>query len=427
MRARFSERPASVERSRRFMAILGLSGVLAALVLVVIGFNAPNSIPGRSYYTIQAAFTNADNLTAHYQVKANGKLVGQVLHPRVEGDVAVVDLQLDPSVKPLLSDTRIEVRPRSPVGVRYVDLIPGTRGKPLADGGRIPASQTLATRQLDELLGTFDPETRANTQLFLRGLATGFAGRGDDLATALETAPRFLRNADRVLDTVADRTGAMRSLIRGSATAAGAADPVREDIATGFAPEAKALRPISARGASVRRTLDKAPGALATLRSGLPQVDPFVDQVRGLAAGIRPGLAAAPRAFTQTSALLLESRPGLKAAARTLRTAANAVPPTLNLLSVIRPVLPDLTSALTNATPIVQSLGRHGCDFITWGVHWSETLGFGNSGGGVLRFNITSAGPDSVYGTGDAAKVEFGHFSNAYPAPCTAGNESLGG
>lgn len=427
MRLRGRERPHSVQRSKRFMALLGASGVAAALGLVAIGFNAPNSIPGRSYYTVQAAFTHADNLTAHYQVRANGKLVGQVLHPRVERGVAVVDLQLDPTIKPLLSDTRIEVRPRSAVGVRYVDIRPGTRGRPIPDGGRVPASQTFSTRQLDEVLGTFDEETRVNTQLFLRGLGAGFTDRGDDLSTALEAAPGFLRNAQRVFRTVADREGAVRNFVHGASTATGAADPVRDEIATGFAPEARALRPISARATSVRSTLDKAPGTLSTLSSGLPQVDSFVDELRGIAIAIAPGLHVAPRSFDQASALLVEARPGLRAADKTLRTAARAVPPTLSLLSVIRPVLPNLEDALADATPIVRVLGLHGCDFVNWGVRWSSMMGFGNSAGGVLRFNLVSPGLDSVYGATDASKVAFGHDSVAYPAPCTAGKERVGG
>ena len=47
MKLRASQRPASVQRSRRFMTILGLCGLAAAVGLVAIGFNAPNSIPGR--------------------------------------------------------------------------------------------------------------------------------------------------------------------------------------------------------------------------------------------------------------------------------------------------------------------------------------------------------------------------------------------
>ena len=46
----------------------------------------------------------------------------------------MVDLLLDPALRPLRSDTRLRVRPRSPIGVRFVELSPGTHGRPLAEG-----------------------------------------------------------------------------------------------------------------------------------------------------------------------------------------------------------------------------------------------------------------------------------------------------
>jgi hypothetical protein len=40
-------RPASFTHGRPFMVSLGLAGVLAAVTLLYVGYNSPNSIPGR--------------------------------------------------------------------------------------------------------------------------------------------------------------------------------------------------------------------------------------------------------------------------------------------------------------------------------------------------------------------------------------------
>jgi ABC-type transporter Mla subunit MlaD len=412
-------------------------GVVGVFVLVFVGFKSPDAIPGRSYYNIKAKFKNADNLTGHYQVRDGGKLVGQVLNPRVENGEAIVDLQLDPSVKPLKSDTRIEVRPRSPVGVRYVDIKPGTRGADLPENGVIPASQTSSTVQLDTVLGTFDPDTRANAQRFFRELGTGFAGRGEDLNEAIGGAPQMLSAAgggagaaDTLqassgwLDAIADRQGGVRNLISGAGTLADASDPVRQQIADGFAPEAQALQPFTQERDAVHSTLEKAPGTFNTVSASLPEVDGLVEQVRGFARDVRPGLQAGPASFAQTSALLRESRPGLRAAERTLQTAGKAVQPTLNLLSTVRPVLPQIDSTLTNATPILKNLGAHGCDLNLFGTRWTSMMGYGNQDGAVLRFNLTF-GPESLYG--QTRKLTGSHPANAYPKPCEAGTEKVGG
>ena len=197
---------------------LGLFGLSAGLVLIGIGFNAPNSIPGRSYYTVQAEFANADNISNHGQVRLGGRIVGQVLNPRVEDGKAVLDLQIDPAYGPLPVDTTAEVRPRSAVGVRFVDLVAGRSSETIPSDGRIPASQTASTTTLDEVLGTFDPETQKRTQKFLTGLGTGLAGRGEDLNDTIAEAPETLRGVESVVGAIADRPGATRKLIRGAGT-----------------------------------------------------------------------------------------------------------------------------------------------------------------------------------------------------------------
>jgi virulence factor Mce-like protein len=425
MRGRFQERPASQERSRVFMIGLGLFGLLVGAVLVFVSFNAPNSIPGRSYYTIKAQFTAADNLTGHSQVRIGGKIVGQILHPRVEDGKAVVDLQMDPKYGPVKSSSTVEVRPRSAVGVRYVALTPGTTGTDLRDGGVIPASQTSATLPLDEVFAIFDPPTRARAQVLLRQLGTGFMGRGQDLNDAFATFPGFLKGTDSVLGAIADRTGATGNLIRGGAAAAGAADPVRVDIGEGFEPGARSLRPFSDEATALHATLEKAPGTLNTLTARLPQVDRLVDELNGFARNVRPVLQAAPGSLNETSALLSESRPGLRDTARTLHFAADATQPTLNLLGTVRPVLPDVDTTLVGTIPITNELGLYGCDIKRFGKSWTSMMQYGNGGGGTLRFNVTS--PDISSLAGAPSKQPIGQLSNAYPKPCEAGNEIPGG
>lgn len=408
------------------MIALGLLGLGMTLAFTAIGFNAPNSIPGRGYYTLEAEFVDADNIAPHAQVRLGGKIVGQVLNPRVDDGKAIVDLQIDPKYKPLKSDSIIEVRPRSAVGVRYVDIQSGPSGAPLPEGARVPASQTRATRALDEVLGTFDPKTRVRTQQFLRELGTGLAGRGEDLNEALGEAPRTLRGTEDVLGAVAGRTDAAGNLVRGAAVAATSAEPVREEIRLGFAPGAKALRPFSDSGGALQDTLDEAPPTLATVSGRLPTVSRLVDELEGLAENARPALRAGPGAFTQASALLREARPGLVDADTTLRRADDAVIPTLVLLDTIKPVLPQLESTLDNAKPVVQRLGAYGCDVLQWGRRWTDALTYGNSQGGYLRFNLMTPSPEAVTGLEGPLSSIGGLTQNrsSYPEPCVAGSET---
>ncbi len=216
-------------------------------------------------------------------MRLGGKIVGQVLNPRVDDGKAVVDLQIDPKYRPLKSDSTVEVRPRSAVGVRYVDIRPGRGAHRSPTARRSPRARRRPPGQLDEVLGTFDPETRVKAQQFLRELGKGMAGRGEDLNEAIGAAPDLLHGTEAVLGAIADRTDAAGNFIRGGAIAATSADPVRVQIRLGFEPEAKALRPFSDRGDELRSTLDKAPGTFTTMSSRLPSVDALVKETEGFA------------------------------------------------------------------------------------------------------------------------------------------------
>jgi virulence factor Mce-like protein len=418
-------RPASRTRGRLFLAALGAVGVACALALLAIGYLSPKGIPGRSYYNLHARFTNADNLTASYQVRIGGRLVGQVLDPKVRDGQADVRLQLNPAIAPLRSDSTLRVRPRSPVGVRFVELNPGTKGTPLKEGDTIPASQTSATVQLDEVLGALDADHRRKAATLLNELGKGFLGRGEDLNAAIGAAPPTLRNLAAVGGALNARTGAIEGFVSGSNAAAAAADPVRSDIGRGFEPEARALAPFAKEGDAIRSLLDVAPRDLSSVRVGLAQTTPFLHELERFAAEARPALASGRTAFADTSALLRESPPGLQAADKTLRLAQRAVKPTLALTSTIQPVLPLVDDTLTSSLPILGQLAPRDCDLRRFFDNWADTLAFGDGYSNYLRFNVEGS-LESVQGWTDNTKLP-GQFSSAYPAPCAPDHQKTTG
>jgi ABC-type transporter Mla subunit MlaD len=197
-RGRTRGRAAGKQRSRGFTLAVGFVCVAIALGMFYVGYHAPQSIPGRSYYTLHALMNNAANLEDHYDVRIGGLLAGQVLNTTVRNHLADVEFQLSSAFAPLRSDSRIEIRLRSAIGVRYVEIIPGTHGTPLPGGATIPASQTSSPVDLDQVLATFDPQTRARTRDLLGELGTGVAGQGQAVNNVLGSAPGFLSSLGSV-------------------------------------------------------------------------------------------------------------------------------------------------------------------------------------------------------------------------------------
>jgi ABC-type transporter Mla subunit MlaD len=400
---------------------VGIFGLLVAAALFWIGYNAPNSIPGRSYYDVKVEFPDADNITSHDQVRIAGKLVGQVLDLHPNHGLGEMTLQLQTDVRPLLSDTTARVRPRSPVGVRFIQLTPGTKGTPIPENGLIPATQTSAATELDVALDTLNPVARAHAQTLLNGLGLGLAGRGGDIAATLGASPAALKNTQAVTAAIAARTGALARLIVYSDGAANGADPVRQTIATGFQPENLALQPFYVAANGLTQTLNQAPTDLSSTRGSLVQSNPFLVSLTALSRDALPALRAAPNAFSQASILLEQAQPSLRNLNGTVQLLNRAVDPTLGLLNTVNPVLPNLDTAFSSSTPILSNLAPRGCDIHLFAGNWESMLGYGEADGNYLRFLIFGGNPQNVGGIPAKSATENIN-DNPYPAPCTVGN-----
>ena len=354
-------------------------------------------------------------------MRIGGELAGQVLNPQLYHHQARVELQLSSAFEPLLSDSRIAIRLRSAFGIRYVQIIPGRHGTRLPNGATIPASHSSSPVDLDQVMDTFDPETRARTREFLGELGTGVLGRGQDINETLGEAPGFLAKLGSVASAVNARPGAMHALISSTQAALAAFDPVRESLANGFQPEAQALQPFASERGSVEATLDQAPATLREAQTGLPRVTALVAQVRGLAIAATPTLTAAPAALKQTAALLHVAEPGLRNANATLHLAARAVSPTLTFLQTAQPALPPINSALADVLPTVQDVAPRACGLSDAFTGWSEVMKWGTPYDNFIRFTLTETG--SILAGQPKAPV----LSNPYPGPCVGSVGEAGG
>ena len=81
----------------------------------------------------------------------------------------------------------MRVRPRSALGLKYIDLTPGTsadeRCKPAP---RSRSSNSMKPIELDEFFSTFDEEFRDNQRGVLEGFGNALAGRGGHINHAID-------------------------------------------------------------------------------------------------------------------------------------------------------------------------------------------------------------------------------------------------
>lgn len=412
-------RPVGQQRGRVFMASVGVAGLLLAAVTFYIGYEAAYQVPGRGYYNLHARFKDANNLANHYEVRMGGVRVGQVLNPHAEHGIAVVDLKLSDKFKPLPADSKLQVRLRSAVGVRYLEVIPGHSKTGLPEGATIPVSQVEPSVALDQVLGTFDAKTRAATSTLLRELGNGVDGRGTDLNGVVHDTPRLLTDLRGISNAVTTRPGnAFGSFIHNGSAAVKGFDDARYDIVNGFQPQRQALQVFTDQKSGVQGTLDEAGPTLATARAQLPNIDRFVSQTADFATHARPLLAAAPSSLKRTTTLLKTSTQGLKDTRATLDLAKRAVDPTLGLLGSVRPALPATDTFLAQLNPQLQVVSPRYCDVGNTILSWGQFLNNGSSTETQIRFNFSAARPEvlggQAAGVGNDALIHRG----AYGGPC---------
>lgn len=415
-------KPESQQRSPVANVILGLIAIGALVGSVFLAVVAPNGIPGVPYYNVSVELKDAGTVSPHTMVQIAGQPVGQVKNPRTEGGRPVIDLQLRESVAPVLTDARVRVRPRTPVGEPYVELFPGTSGRPLPDGGRLPAAQTSAAVPLDRVLSTFDAATRKNFTGTIGELGQSVAGRGEGLNGTLGAAPGMLRDTASFTTRLGQEGAAIRGFLDNGAATTEALARVKQQLDDGPAPAAKFFQTVAGQRAALEATLDVAPGALAGLRSGLARVEPALENLGEFATAATPALRAAPGALRQANRMLASVPKASDPLDRTLRLAGDAVPTTLTLLRRLTPPLPLVDAALASLKPMFVELAPRRCDIVRMARNWENMFAFKEDKlGHVITLTAITPGVYSLGGFNDPNVTDLPPtYSDAYPAPCDA-------
>jgi phospholipid/cholesterol/gamma-HCH transport system substrate-binding protein len=165
--------------------------MIALVVILIATFLAfTKDIPFTRPFELKATFENSPPIQQGQAVRIAGVDVGKVskVEP-VGGDspAVTVTMKLDEEALPIHEDAEVKVRPRIFFeGNLFFDIRPGTaEADELESGETIPASQTSAPVQIDQVLGALKTDTREDLQKLLIGYggalnAQPLAGEDDD-------------------------------------------------------------------------------------------------------------------------------------------------------------------------------------------------------------------------------------------------------
>jgi virulence factor Mce-like protein len=299
--------------------LIGAATTLVVLVAVFLAYNANNGLPFVPTYAVNAEVPSAANLVRGNEVRIGGTRIGvveKITPKRLSSGKVIAELhmKLETTVKPLPKDSTILIRPRSALGLKYVEITKGKSSDGWDEGATIPMRQaTPEPVEFDEFLSTFDEKTRDATQQQLNGLGTAFAGRGQDLNRAIRSLnPLLLNLAPAMANLADDRTRLARfseALGRTSAIVAPVAEQQAQlfsNLDTTFTAFASIARPY------LQDAISGGPPALQTAIEELPKQRAFLANSEGFFHDLRPGVKALSGAASDLADAFTVGEPALR-------------------------------------------------------------------------------------------------------------------
>jgi virulence factor Mce-like protein len=441
--------------------LVGAVTVLVTLVAVFLSYNANSGLPFVPTYDLKANLPNAAQLVKGFEVRIGGARVGFIsdiqAKRRPDGSTyAEVTMKLDKDIEPLPADSTLLVRPRSAIGLKYIQITPGketasTQG--LKAGSTIPISQARPpVVELDDVLNMFDDKTRVGSRNGLDGYGGGLAGRGKDINTAIEDFVPLLTDLEPVARNLSDPRTRLNRFFRALADTASEVAPVADQQAslfvnldTSFTALASIARPF------LQETITEGPPSEQVAIREFPFQRTFLRNNAAFFKELRPGVATLPH-----SAPILAD--AFEAGTRTL---PKTIPVNRDLADVfdsladfsedpmVRQGVNQLTRLASSLKPTLSFLtpAQTTCNYLTlWFRNAASVLSDGDIHGtwqGSQALAAPTARDSNVYGPNNEGEPSSGvangpartnhlHY-NPYPntaAPgqpkeCEAGNEDF--
>jgi virulence factor Mce-like protein len=393
--------------------LVGAVTMLVVVVAVFLAYNANQGLPFVPTYTVKLETRNAARLIEGNEVREGGFRIGQITEIQPvkldDGGVgALMTMQLAKDAGPLPGDTEFIIRPRSTLGLKYVDVVRGKSKRTLANGATLTALETEVRPELDDLFNIFTEDTRRDIQANLGTFGAAFAGRGADLNRTFASLPGFLRELQPVMETLSDPDTRLVTFFEELQDTMRILAPVRDRFAHGFTAGADVFEAFSRDPEALDQTIARSPELLRVGTPALRNQRPFLrrfaalsDEITGTASELRRSVGPISGALGAGTRVL----PGTAELSRDLGSTFGALrslstSPTTNL------TLDGLTTTATTLTHTLRWLGPHITVCNYWNYWWTflaDHISEEVDTGTLQRIQVKNTNP-----TQDNAATAFG-------------------
>jgi ABC-type transporter Mla subunit MlaD len=341
---------------------------------------------------------------------------------------ARLDLGLEPSVGPISTDSVVEVRPRSALGAKYVDLSPGSSAQKLQAGGVLPLENAIPATELDAALEIFDQPTRRLLQTAIINLGDGFAGRGSAINEAIAAARRVQNPAIRVTQTFADPGSNLGGTVRATAAVTGAIGPVAGSLGSLIENSAATAGAVDDAGSEfsdgLAQLVPTEDLALRVIRS----TGPVLEDAAAIARKVRPGTRALPKASRRAADVLDAAAPVMRQTPPVADDAADAFRELEDLAGneFVDPVFGQLTrtvNSLGNLLEVV-GIGQRACNIAGTFAHNVASIFGSGDRNGTWTTMVLILDPTKIFPAQRAAKnLHVNPYPHVDDTECESGNE----
>lgn len=285
--------------------LVGAVTLLITIVAVFIAYNANSGLPFVPTYDLKAEVPTGNKLVAGNEVRIGGFRVGVVdeIKPRVVRSggqtrtVAVITMLLDKTAEPLPRNTTVKIRPRSALGLKYVELTPGKGKQSFAAGATVPLKNATEGLELEDVFSTLDDKTRRNSQEAVAGFGDAFSGRGRALNTSIQALNPFFSFLTPVMSSLNDPDTQLDQFFVQLGGTVGQLAPVARTQADLFANMATTFAAFSADPVALQQTIERSPSTIDTAVRSFRVQRPFLADFTDLSRRLRPAVNELPRSL----------------------------------------------------------------------------------------------------------------------------------
>jgi hypothetical protein len=292
-------------------------------------------------------------------------------------------------------DSTASIKPRSVLGLKYLELNLGRSRRVFADGGTMPLAQTTVPVQFDDINTMFDARTRPAIERNLVGYGDVLTARGSALNDTIASLPRLFEHLQPVAAYLSDpRTELTRFFValRGfMATVA----PVAQTNARLFGDQATTYRALSQSPRDLENTIRFSPPTLDVSTDSLRAQQPFLADLTTFSRYFAPATAQLRDALPilnpalQAGVRVLPRTPPMNKQLESVMAALRA----LGLDPGTNVAINGLTNTVTSLNPTIRYLGPYATVCNQWNYFWveiadlvSEQTNFGMAQRALIQF-----------------------------------------